>query len=78
MDWTPGAACRAAAELCDRHDMHGALVVMLDKGADGNMYSTFMRQAGLQHSEIVALLEIMKNDIICEMKGQPPTRNTDA
>jgi len=64
MDWTPGEACREAGEYCDEEDIDAVFICLLKRG-DGAHYDTGFRNAGLSMSEAVALLEIMKQKMIC-------------
>lgn len=64
MDWTPGECCRKSASICDQEDMTACVVIMLDRGAGGNEFNTQVRISGLRLSEVIALLEIKKADIM--------------
>lgn len=69
MDWTPGECCRQAATLADENDVDACIVIMLDKGPNGDQYHTMLRNSGLKLSEIISLLEIKKAEIIKMMLG---------
>lgn len=70
MDWTPGECCRHSAMEADANDVSACIVIMLDKGPDGNHYNTYLRNSGLKLSEVVALLEIKKQELIKGLIGQ--------
>lgn len=69
MDWTPGECCRQTAVQCDERDVSGCVVIMLDKGSNGDGYMTAMRVSGLRYSEIIALLEVVKFDLLKTLSG---------
>lgn len=69
-DWTPGECCRSTAKECDKEDTDACLVLMLSKGKDGKQYNTGFRNAGLSTSEAIALLEVVKSDLLRHMRGE--------
>ncbi len=69
MDWTPGECCRKSAEICDEQDVDACIVIMLDKGPNGDSYNTMLRNSGFRLSEIVALLEIKKGELVRSING---------
>lgn len=73
MDWTPGQACRSAADRCDREDMDCALVILLDRGAAGKEFNTAFLNSGLTMVETVALLAILQADFHAMIREQPPS-----
>lgn len=70
MDWTPGDACRKAAARADEKDVDAAIIILLNKGPKGDSYDTAFFNAGLSCSEMLALLEVQKHDILSIMRSE--------
>lgn len=68
MDWTPGEACREAADMADKHDADAAFCILLIRGPNGNRYDTMFRNSGLNTSEIISLLEVIKSDMLLTIR----------
>ena len=69
MDWTPGECYRESARLCDAEDIGACVAIMLDRGGNGDQFNTRVRVSGMTASEVVALLEIIKQTFIKSIIG---------
>jgi hypothetical protein len=67
MDWTAGECCRKTALECDSRDVDSCLIIILEKGKNGNEYNSGFRNSGMSLSECIALLEIQKSRMLAMM-----------